>query len=85
MVVIRNSVVVIGLSCGVSPLNACPGWTVGKYWWGYHGDDGGFYYQQDSSSELTSEKYGSGDIVGCGVDKHGGIFFTRNGKILGTI
>jgi hypothetical protein len=63
-------------------LNAGPGWTIGRYWWGYHGDDGGFF--DSDYPKVTRDTYGSGDVVGCGVDEHGGIFFTKNGKKQGT-
>lgn len=56
-----------------------PGWR--DYpWWGYHGDDGGFF---SGDAVAHSDTYEKGDVVGCGVDQQGGLFFTKNGRKLG--
>lgn len=70
----------IGLTNGFAPLHAMPGWR-GHIWWGYHADDGGFY--DSNTYRSKSDTYGKGDVVGCGVDQRGGLFFTKNGKKLG--
>ncbi|KAF8244121.1 hypothetical protein K440DRAFT_25403 [Wilcoxina mikolae CBS 423.85] len=73
------SFIVIGLSSGIAPLTKMPGWDSKHQWWGYHGDDGGAYHNSDSSN-VFYEKYEKGDVVGCGVDQQGKLFFTKNGK-----
>ncbi|KAA8909380.1 concanavalin A-like lectin/glucanase domain-containing protein [Sphaerosporella brunnea] len=71
----------IGLSSGICPLDAMPGW--GNFnWWGYHGDDGMIY--NSDAQKARYETFGEGDIVGCGVNKNGSLYFTKNGKKLGT-
>jgi hypothetical protein len=70
----------LGLSNGIAPLDAMPGW--GQHlWWGYHGDDGGAFDSDSHSVEY--ETYCKGDIVGCGVDQQGRLYFTKNGKYQG--
>lgn len=70
----------IGLASGSAPLDEMPGWG-GHQWWGYHGDKGGFY--DSDSPRFECDTYGKGDVVGCGLDQQGGLFFTKNGKKLG--
>eukprot|EP01080_Neovahlkampfia_damariscottae_P008117 gene8117-12578_t len=53
------------------------GWELGSI--GYHGDDGQVYIPTTNEGILQYEKFGKGDIVGCGIYK-GKIFFTKNGK-----
>lgn len=57
-----------------------PGWD--SRTWGYHGDDGQ-KFTGAGYGDFYSELYGIGDTVGCGVDKQGNIFFTKNGVHLG--
>jgi len=57
-----------------------PGWFDGTF--GYHGDDGQKYLGSGDGL-LYSRAYKVGDIVGCGVDKGGNLFFTKNGVHLG--
>jgi Ran-binding protein 9/10 len=57
-----------------------PGWEPRS--WGFHGDDGQLY-NNDRSKDLVVAKYGTGDVVGCGVDFTSNVaFFTRNGEKL---
>ncbi|CAJ1966282.1 unnamed protein product [Cylindrotheca closterium] len=50
---------------------------------GYHSDNGGLYHNAGSRKKHTHQ-YGPGDTIGCGVDYNtGGIFFTKNSKLLG--
>ncbi|KAG6854081.1 hypothetical protein C0991_010828 [Blastosporella zonata] len=64
-------------------LSRLPGWEANS--WGYHGDDGCSF-----AAEKTGTKYGptfgTGDIIGCGVDftTHTA-FFTRNGILIGPV
>ena len=58
-----------------------PGWSRGS--WGYHGDDGN-KFSDGYQGVSYSDKYRTGDIVGCGVDFNSNCaFFTKNGKKLG--
>mmetsp|Transcript_5976 Transcript_5976/g.14456 ORF Transcript_5976/g.14456 Transcript_5976/m.14456 type:complete len:418 (-) Transcript_5976:792-2045(-) len=78
--------VAIGLSQASFPLEgSMPGWDSCSY--GYHSDDGGVFHASGHSVEIR-EPFGVGDVVGCGMD-YGGpdgvdIFFTKNGRFLGT-
>eukprot|EP00347_Sterkiella_histriomuscorum_P003756 403363071 len=46
----------------------------------YHADDGKVYV--NGKSIVYASRYGSNDIVGCGVTKSGDVYFTLNGMIL---
>jgi len=85
--------VAIGLSTADFPLHRfMPGWTSDSY--GYHSDDGGLFHGRGQMLHPYGPKFGPGDVVGCGVNyrpkKKDGvadgadIFFTLNGKLLGT-
>ncbi|KAF5377248.1 hypothetical protein D9615_006400 [Tricholomella constricta] len=64
-------------------LSRLPGWEINS--WGYHGDDGCSF-----AAEKTGTRYGptfgTGDIIGCGIDftSHRA-FFTKNGTLLGPV
>lgn len=61
--------------------------------WGFHGDNGLFYHGSGTDLQMETlptdhmhvrATYGMGDIVGCGLDREGTLFFTKNGdKIIG--
>lgn len=64
-------------------LEKMPGWESGSY--AYHGDDGLLFRQTGISGTSYGPKYGTGDTIGCCwnlVDNR--VFFTKNGKNLGT-
>lgn len=70
-----------GLSQGNVPLGRLIGWDPGSYGW--HADDGRSFAGQ-GSGELFSDKWTTGDVVGCGVDfPSGRAFFTKNGEFMG--
>eukprot|EP00980_Cylindrotheca_fusiformis_P013467 scaffold3437_cov113-Cylindrotheca_fusiformis.AAC.34 len=53
------------------------------YSFAYHSDNGGLYHGT-GGKHRRANRYGPGDVVGCGVDySKGAIFFTRNSKLLG--
>jgi hypothetical protein len=47
---------------------------------GYHGDDGKCYVH--GNSYTYGVKFGSKDIIGCGITKSGNVYYTHNGCIL---
>jgi hypothetical protein len=76
-----HSLVAIGLCRGESRQTGMPGWARGS--WGYHGDDGKIFAEEGTGSNY-GPTYGTGDVVGCGIDLQSGtIFFTKNGENLG--
>jgi SPRY domain len=75
-----HSLVAIGLCKSESRLTGMPGWRRGS--WGYHGDDGKIFAEGTGGN--YGPLYGTGDVVGCGIDLQSGIiFFTKNGEHLG--
>jgi hypothetical protein len=57
-------------------------WPAGSSW-GYHGDDGRCYAENIQQAHHWP-KFGTGDVVGCGIEwGHDRTFFTLNGKRLG--
>lgn len=73
----------IGLcDCDVK-LEKMPGWESGSY--AYHGDDGLLFRQTGLEGNPYGPKYGTGDVIGCCWDLvDNEVFFTKNGKHLGT-
>lgn len=60
-----------------------PGWDNESF--GYHGDDGAIFHGRGRQLSEFGPKYGCNDTVGCGLNhKDNSIFFTLNGKLLGT-
>ncbi|KAL7420140.1 hypothetical protein Q5752_005106 [Cryptotrichosporon argae] len=71
----------VGYMKGNVALNRLVGWEKGS--WGWHADDGRSFGGQ-SRGEAFSEQWGTGDIVGAGIDyTTGRAFFTKNGKLMG--
>lgn len=58
-----------------------PGWNLKT--WGYHGDDGISMNNDTTIDHLDT--YTVRDTVGCGVDRTGNLFFTKNGRHLGNL
>lgn len=78
---VRGSIA-IGLAEAAFPLNRQPGWEPNSY--AYHGEDGRRYHDSERG-ENYGPSFVSGDVIGCGfLVSKAEIFFTRNGKQLGT-
>merc|ERR1739848_128064 len=57
------------------------GWSGMSY--GYHSDDGGIFVNNSTNAKKL-EKFGQGDIIGCGCDKDK-VYFTKNGQLVHTV
>lgn len=73
--------IAVGLADGSFELNRQPGWEPSSY--GYHGYDGRRYVDSERG-EQYGPRFGTGDIIGCGLltDRRE-LFFTKNGSHLG--
>ncbi|KAI9267035.1 concanavalin A-like lectin/glucanase domain-containing protein [Helicostylum pulchrum] len=72
----------IGFCRKINSLNRFPGW--GEHSWGYHGENGNIY-AGPGTEKTYGPKYGTGDIIGCGIDfRDMSAFYTKNGLYLGT-
>ncbi|CAE6421956.1 unnamed protein product [Rhizoctonia solani] len=70
----------IGFSSREVGLNRLPGWEPMS--WGYHGDDGNSFAGQSDGTPY-GPVFGTGDVIGCGVDfTEGRAFYTKNGEFL---
>ncbi|VVT58877.1 uncharacterized protein SAPINGB_P006429 [Magnusiomyces paraingens] len=77
----RDTTVSVGLCTDRARLAKVPGHA--EHTWGFHSDDGRIISPQDHGSP-QAHKFGTGDVVGCGVNfARGSIFFTKNGIHLG--
>ncbi|KAF8891559.1 hypothetical protein CPB85DRAFT_1230716 [Mucidula mucida] len=57
-----------------------PGWEDNS--WGYHGDDGRSFASEKTGTNF-GPTYGTGDVIGCGIDfTTGRVFFTKNGLLI---
>jgi hypothetical protein len=76
--------IAIGLSTeAFSLVKLMPGWDASSY--GYHSDDGAIFHGRGSPYSSYGPRFGVGDVVGCGLRYDTSeIFFTLNGKHLGT-
>lgn len=58
------------------------GWE--EHSWGYHGENGNVF-SGPGTGKCFGPKYGTGDIIGCGIDfRDMSAFYTKNGIYLGT-
>lgn len=73
----------VGLCDRNVKLEKMPGWESGSY--AYHGDDGLLFRQTGVAGAAYGPKYGTDDFIGCCWDLvENVVFFTKNGKNLGT-
>ncbi|KAG6857659.1 hypothetical protein H0H87_010228 [Tephrocybe sp. NHM501043] len=71
----------IGFAGPEVKLSRLPGWEANS--WGYHGDDGCSFAAEKMGTKY-GPTFGTGDIIGCGVDfTTQTAFFTRNGSFIG--
>ncbi|KAG8744679.1 hypothetical protein FRC10_009593 [Ceratobasidium sp. 414] len=69
-----------GFSTSKVQLSRLPGWE--PFSWGYHGDDGNSFAGQSEGTPY-GPVFGTGDVIGCGVDfTEGRAFYTKNGEFL---
>lgn len=62
-------------------MSRAPGWEPNS--WGYHGDDGNVFASQNVG-KTYGPPFGTGDVIGCGVNfRTGCAFYTKNGEHLG--
>lgn len=73
----------IGFAARDVKLSRLPGWESNS--WGYHGDDG-YSFAAEKSGTPFGPTFGTGDIIGCGIDftTHKA-FFTKNGTLIGSV
>jgi hypothetical protein len=77
----KPSLISIGFSGPKVTLSRLPGWEPNS--WAYHGDDG-HTFNCTASGRQYNQKYGTNDVVGCGINwRTGEAFFTKNGNFLG--
>lgn len=83
MLTMDHSLIGIGFSSSKVALHRLPGWEPES--WGYHGDDG-FSFCSTSSGKAYGPKFGTADVIGCGINfRNNTAFFTKNGVNLGTL
>jgi len=77
----RDTAIAIGFSTAEASLERLAGWETHS--WGYHGDDGKMFFGEQSGKSY-GPTFGTGDIIGCGINFNAGnAFFTKNGQDLG--
>ncbi|KAF2205325.1 Ran-binding protein-like protein, partial [Delitschia confertaspora ATCC 74209] len=71
----------VGFSGPKVPLSRIPGWEPESF--AYHGDDGQCF-TNTTTGKLYGPKFGSSDVIGCGINfRTATAFFTKNGVNLG--
>lgn len=71
----------IGFCRRINSLDRFPGWE--EHSWGYHGENGNVYFGPGTERSY-GPKFGTGDVIGCGVDfRDMSAFYTKNGIYLG--
>lgn len=76
-----SRIIGVGFSGSKVPLNRIPGWEPDSF--AYHGDDG-LCFTGSTSGKPYAEKFGTLDVIGCGINFHTNTaFFTKNGLYLG--
>lgn len=77
----KEGMVAVGFATMKASLERLPGWESES--WAYHGDDGKTFCGE-TQPKSYSAPFGTGDIIGCGINFHTGqAFFTKNGVDLG--
>ena len=78
----ERGVIAVGFADLHFRLSRQPGWEPNSY--GYHGDDGNKFHNSGKGEDY-GPGYGQGDVIGAGIHiENQEIFFTKNGKKLGT-
>jgi Ran-binding protein 9/10 len=76
-----RTTVCVGVSGKSVALSRPPGWEPESF--GYHGDDGDIYLQNNVGKHY-GQRFGPGDVVGCGINfRTRTAFFTKNGHKYG--
>eukprot|EP00012_Vannella_robusta_P004273 CAMPEP_0206185462 /NCGR_PEP_ID=MMETSP0166-20121206/1824_1 /ASSEMBLY_ACC=CAM_ASM_000260 /TAXON_ID=95228 /ORGANISM="Vannella robusta, Strain DIVA3 518/3/11/1/6" /LENGTH=706 /DNA_ID=CAMNT_0053600665 /DNA_START=1612 /DNA_END=3732 /DNA_ORIENTATION=- len=81
----KSGTIGMGITTENYPLDQQPGWCDGG--WGYHADDGNKYWYEEGEchNEQFGPCYGTGDIIGCGINNvTSQVFFTKNGFVVDT-
>nr|DAD39107.1 TPA_asm: hypothetical protein HUJ06_013430 [Nelumbo nucifera] len=75
--------IAIGFTTEQFKMRRQPGWEASSY--GYHGDDG-LLYRGQGKGEAFGPTFTSGDTIGGGINYASQeLFFTKNGKLVGTV
>jgi hypothetical protein len=77
----KHGYIAIGMCCRSTRLDRLTGWEQGSFAW--HLDDGFVFESQGQGTNLGWPKSGTGDVIGCGLDVDGTVFFTKNGSFIG--
>ncbi|KAG9290596.1 hypothetical protein G9A89_011559 [Geosiphon pyriformis] len=79
----KHTTIAIGLATKPYPSYRLPGWNLHSV--GYHSDDGRKFQESFGGRDYGPQWGKKGDVIGCGyLPDTGFVFFTKNGKDLGT-